>query len=150
MSRPWRGRQEESLNSLIATTAFGIEKLAVRELQGLGYAPEVGRPGRVGFQGDLAAICRANLWLRTAERVVVCLGSFQADDFGLLFDGTNALAWEEWIPSDGRLHIRGRSHKSQLSSVPACQKIVNKAVAERLLEATCGRRASGDGSNLLH
>ena len=87
------------------------------------------------FEGDAAAICRANLWLRTAERVVVLVGSFPASDFGQLFDGTNALAWEEWIPRDGAFPIRGRSHKSQLSSVPACQKIVNKAVAERLLSA---------------
>lgn len=120
---------------LIATTAFGLEKLVVRELVDLGYEPKVLRPGRVTFEGDATAICRANLWLRTAERVVICVGSFRADDFGLLFDGTSALEWEAWIPSDGAFPVRGRSHKSQLSSVPACQKIVNKAVAERLLRA---------------
>ncbi len=120
---------------LIATTAFGLEKLVVRELQSLGYEPRVLRPGRITFEGDAAAICRANLWLRTAERVVVCLGTFAADDFGLLFDGTKALPWEEWIPPTGAFPIRGRSHKSQLTSVPACQRIVNKAIAERLLEA---------------
>ncbi len=101
----------------------------------MGYAPRVVRPGRVLFEGDAAAICRANLWLRTAERVVVLVGSFAASDFGQLFDGTNSLPWEAWIPRDGAFPIRGRSHKSQLSSVPACQKIVNKAVAERLLAA---------------
>jgi len=120
---------------LIATTAFGLEKLVVRELMALGYEPKVLRPGRVGFEGDHAAIARANLWLRTAERLVVCVGTFEADDFGLLFDGTNALEWEAWIPPDGAFPVRGRSHKSQLSSVPACQKIVNKAIAERLLSA---------------
>ena len=107
----------------------------VRELESLGYAPRVLRPGRVVFEGDASALCRANLWLRTAERVVVSLGSFRADDFGQLFDGTNALEWEAWIPPDGAFPVRGRSHKSQLSSVPACQKIVNKAVAERLMQA---------------
>jgi 23S rRNA (guanine2445-N2)-methyltransferase / 23S rRNA (guanine2069-N7)-methyltransferase len=89
----------------------------------------------VQFEGDAAAICRANLWLRTAERVVVLTGSFPATDFGQLFDGTKDIAWEEWIPADGAFPISGRSHKSQLASVPACQKIVNKAVAERLLAA---------------
>ncbi|QDU57184.1 bifunctional 23S rRNA (guanine(2069)-N(7))-methyltransferase RlmK/23S rRNA (guanine(2445)-N(2))-methyltransferase RlmL [Aeoliella mucimassa] len=124
-----------TIYELIATTAFGLEKLVVRELEKLGYAPRVLRPGRVAFSGDESAICRANLWLRTAERVVIAIGSFQADDFGLLFDGTNSLEWERWIPADGAFPVRGRSHKSQLSSVPACQKIVNKAVAERLLQA---------------
>ncbi|WP_341871453.1 bifunctional 23S rRNA (guanine(2069)-N(7))-methyltransferase RlmK/23S rRNA (guanine(2445)-N(2))-methyltransferase RlmL [Aeoliella straminimaris] len=124
-----------SIHQLIATTAFGLEKLAARELESLGYAPRVVRPGRVQFEGDDSAICRANLWLRTAERVVVLAGSFPATDFGQLFDGTNQLPWERWIPREGAFPIRGRSHKSQLSSVPACQKIVNKAVAERLLAA---------------
>lgn len=118
---------------LIATTAFGLEKLVVRELESLGYEPRVLRPGRVGFEGDAAAICRANLWLRTAERLVVNVGSFVADDFDLLFEGTKSLEWEAWIPPDGALLVRGRSHKSQLSSVPACQRAVNKAVAQRLL-----------------
>lgn len=127
--------QVPAIHQIIATTAFGLEKLVVRELEALGYAPRVLRAGRVSFEGDAAAICRANLWLRTAERVAVCAGSFRADDFDLLFDGVKALAWEEWIPADGALHIRGRSHKSQLSSVPACQRMVNKAVAERLIEA---------------
>ncbi len=121
--------------SLIATTAFGLEKLTARELERLGYAPKVLRPGRVGFEGDLSAICRANIWLRTAERVLLSLGAFKADDFDLLFDGTKSLAWDEWIPSDGRLHVHGRSRKSKLSSVPACQRIVNKAVAEQLISA---------------
>lgn len=120
---------------IIATTAFGLEKLVVRELEALGYTPKVLRPGRVTFEGNATAVCRANLWLRTAERVAICVGSFRADDFDLLFDGVRSLAWEEWIPAEGALHIRGRSHKSQLSSVPACQRVVNKAVAERLIAA---------------
>lgn len=119
--------------TLIATTAFGLERLVVRELERLGYTPKVLRAGRVAFAGDYRAICKANLHLRTAERVVVALGNFKADDFGLLFDGTKALPWQEWIPPDGAFPVSGRSHKSQLSSVPACQRIVNKAIAEALL-----------------
>ncbi len=121
--------------TLIATTAFGVESLVVYELRQLGYEGRVVRPGRVAFEADEQGLCRANLWLRMAERVVVHVGSFPADDFGLLFDGTKALRWEDWIPPDGAFPVRGRSHKSQLTSVPACQRMVNKAVAERLLEA---------------
>ena len=121
--------------TLVATTAFGVESLTVQELAQLGCEARVLRPGRVSFVGDERALCRANLWLRTAERVVVLVGSFRAEDFGQLFDGTKALPWEDWIPAEGAFPVRGRSHKSQLSSVPACQRIVNKAIAERLLEA---------------
>ncbi|MEM6654334.1 MAG: bifunctional 23S rRNA (guanine(2069)-N(7))-methyltransferase RlmK/23S rRNA (guanine(2445)-N(2))-methyltransferase RlmL, partial [Planctomycetota bacterium] len=117
---------------LIATTAFGLEKLVVHELRALGYEPRVARPGRVHFAGDAAAVARANLWLRAAERVLVRVAEFEATDFGVLFDGTTAAAWSGLLPADGEFPVRGRSHNSQLSSVPACQKIVKKAVVESL------------------
>ncbi len=120
---------------LIATSAFGLEAVVARELQALGYETKIVQPGRVLFHGSEADICRANLWLRAADRVLVRLGSFPATDFGQLFDGTRALAWEEWIPADAEFPVAGRSVKSQLSSVPACQKIVKKAVVERLKAA---------------
>ena len=87
------------------------------------------------FPGDESDICRANLWLRAADRVLVRLGAFEARDFGQLFDRTFALPWEAWIPADAAFPVSGRSIKSQLSSVPACQKIVKKAVVERLKAA---------------
>ncbi len=120
---------------LIATSTMGMEAVVARELDGLGYQPEVIETGRVLFRGDHQAICRANLWLRAAGRVLVRLGEFEATDFGQLFDQTYALPWEEWIPIDGVFPVNGRSRKSQLSSVPACQKIVKKAVAKKLLAA---------------
>lgn len=120
---------------LIATAAFGLEAVVARELKDLGYADTRADAGRVRFVADRAAICRTNLWLRSADRVLVEMGSFPATDFGQLFDGAAALPWEEWLPADAAFPVRGKSVRSQLSSVPACQRLVKKAIAERLLKA---------------
>ena len=121
---------------LIATAAAGLEAVVVRELRALGYADAKTRStGRVVFQGDRLAIAAANLHLYTAERVLVELGRFEATDFGQLFDQTFALPWEEWLPADAAFPVNGRSVKSQLSSVPACQRIVKKAIVEKLCQA---------------
>ena len=117
---------------LIATAAAGTEAVVKRELAALGYTARTVTPGRLLFGGDPMAICRANLWLRTGERVLIHVGSFPATDFGALFDGTAALAWEQWVPKDAEFPVQGRSHRSQLSSVPACQRIVKRAVVKRL------------------
>jgi 23S rRNA G2445 N2-methylase RlmL len=120
---------------LIAASAFGLEAVTIRELRALGYEAKGSQPGWVAFQGDPAAICRTNLWLRSADRVLIRMGEFPVEDFGQLFDGTFALPWERWLPVDACFPVNGRSIRSQLSSVPACQKIVKKAVAQRLLAA---------------
>ncbi|HEX3599764.1 MAG TPA: class I SAM-dependent RNA methyltransferase, partial [Lacipirellulaceae bacterium] len=120
---------------LIATAAAGTEAVVKRELAALGYAAKGVTPGRLLFRGDAAAICRANLWLRAGERVLIQMGTFPATDFGALFDATTAIAWEKWLPRDAEFPVSGRSHHSQLSSVPACQKIVKRAIVERLLKA---------------
>ncbi|MFZ5824023.1 MAG: THUMP domain-containing class I SAM-dependent RNA methyltransferase [Bacillota bacterium] len=117
---------------LIATVPMGLEALVSRELKGLGYTEQMVENGRIWFLGDEAAIPRTNLWLRTADRVLIEMGEFPATTFEELFEGVKALPWEEWIPEDGRFIIEGRSRDSQLSSVPACQKITEKAVVERL------------------
>ena len=117
---------------LIATAAAGTEAVVKRELAALGYAARTVMPGRLLFRGDPIAICRANLWLRTGERVLIHMGSFAASDFGALFDGTAALPWEQWLPWDAEFPVQGRSHRSQLSSVPACQRIVKRAIVKRL------------------
>ena len=119
--------------NLVATAAFGLEAIVVRELKSLGYDARVARPGRIEFAGDLTAICRANLWLRSADRVLLQLGKFTANDFDTLFLVACDLPWEEWIAPDAAILVRGRSHKSQLTSVPACQRTVKKAIVERLL-----------------
>jgi 23S rRNA (guanine2445-N2)-methyltransferase / 23S rRNA (guanine2069-N7)-methyltransferase len=120
---------------LIAATAFGLESVVARELESLGYAPTILSTGRVLFRGDSRAIARANLWLRAADRVLIRLGTFEAMDFGQLFEGVRALPWEEWIAKDAAFPVDGRSVKSQLSSVPTCQKMTKKAIVDRLMEA---------------
>lgn len=117
---------------LIATTGFGLEAVVGRELRQLGYDKHSTQDGRISFTGDEAAICRTNLWLRSAERVLVKVGEFEARDFGALFDRTTALPWEEWIPADAEFPVQGKSIRSQLHSVPDCQAIVKKAIVERL------------------
>ncbi len=120
---------------LVAACAFGLESLVAMELGGLGYKHKILGNGRVLFRAGARAMARANLWLRTADRVLVRLATFPADDFGQLFEGTRAIAWEEWIPPNGEFPVAGRSVKSRLSSVPACQKIAKKAIVERLKAA---------------
>ena len=117
---------------IIVTTAFGLEAVVARELKELGYADAKIEDGRVRFTGDLSAVCRANIGLRAASRVLIVVGEFRATDFGELFEQTKALSWEDWIPVDGAFPVRGRSVRSQLHSVPDCQSIVKKAVVERL------------------
>lgn len=117
---------------LIATAPMGLEAVVARELKELGYEDLMVENGRVTFTGDERAICRANLWLRTADRVLIKMGEFKATTFDELFEGTKALPWDRWITEDGEFPAQGRSHKSQLSSVPACQGIVKKAMVEKM------------------
>jgi 23S rRNA (guanine2445-N2)-methyltransferase / 23S rRNA (guanine2069-N7)-methyltransferase len=119
---------------LVTTAAFGLEAVVVRELKDLGYESRVVRPGRIEFAGDWSAICRTNLWLRSADRVMMQLAKFPAADFDALFDTVIALPWEQWIHREAAIPVRGRSHKSQLTSVPAVQRTVKKAIVKRLLE----------------
>lgn len=121
--------------TLLAACAFGLEAVVRRELESLGYSARVASPGRVEFQGDLSAVCRANLWLRTADRVLVQVGAFAAGDFDQLFETTQTLAWEEWIGPDAEFPVNAKSIKSTLTSVPAIQRSVKRAVVERLLRA---------------
>jgi putative N6-adenine-specific DNA methylase len=117
---------------LIATAAFGLEAVVGRELADLGYTQQQVEDGRVTFVGGELAICRTNLWLRTADRVLIKVGQFPARDFGQLFDATTALPWDQWLPVDARFPVSGRSVRSLLQSVPALQSVVKKAIVERL------------------
>lgn len=116
----------------VATTSFGLEAVVGRELQALGYGEQRVLDGHVFFTGPLEAICRTNLWLRSAERVGLVIGQFPARDFGELFDRTIALPWDQWLIRDAAFPVTGRSVKSRLHSVPDCQRIVKKAIVERL------------------
>ncbi len=111
---------------------FGLEGLAANELRRLGMAAVSAENGRVFFSGGLDAIAAANLNLRTGERVLLELGAFEARSFEQLFEGARALPWEQFIPKDAAFPVTGHSLNSQLASVPDCQRILKKAVVERL------------------
>jgi len=133
---PGRERNKVSPSlELIATSMFGLEALVKRELAALGFQPAVVQPGSIAFEADALALCRANIQLRTAERVLLCMARFPANDFDQLFEQTRALPWHEWIPTTGCFPVSGKSVKSQLSSVPACQRTVKKAIVEQLMKA---------------
>lgn len=117
---------------LIAATTFGLEAVVSRELKQLGYGKQTTEDGKVTFDAEAAAIARTNVWLRSAERVLIQVGQFEATDFGQLFDRTKALPWEEWLPENADFPVRGKSVRSQLHSTPDCQAIVKKAIVERL------------------
>lgn len=117
---------------LVATAAFGLESVLARELQSLGIQDVTTHNGYVLFRGGLKEIAAANLWLRTADRVLIVAGQFRATTFDELFEGVKALSWAEWLPQDAAFPVDGRSVDSQLASVPACQSIVKKAIVESL------------------
>jgi putative N6-adenine-specific DNA methylase len=130
---------------LIATAAFGLEAVVARELKQLGYSEQQVENGRVGYSGDEQAICRSNLWLRSADRVLLQLGAFDAGDFGALFDQTHALPWADWLPVDAQFPVRGKSVRSKLHSVPDCQSIVKKAIVEKLKKSYAKTRFAETG-----
>ncbi len=118
--------------NLIATSAFGIEAVVSRELKRLGYDDQFTENGKVTFTGEMDAVCRANLWMRSADRILVKVGEFNALTFDELFEKTKALPWSDWIPEDAEFPVEGKSINSQLSSVPDCQAIVKKAIVEKM------------------
>ncbi|QEK11035.1 class I SAM-dependent RNA methyltransferase [Crassaminicella thermophila] len=119
---------------LIATATFGLEEMVKLEVKKLGYEQMVVENGKVTFTANESDIPKANLWLRTADRVLLKMGEFKALTFEELFQQTKALPWEEWIPENGKFPVTGKSVKSQLFSVSDCQAIVKKAIVERLKE----------------
>ena len=118
--------------TLIATLSFGLEAVVKRELITLGFHDLRVSNGKVEFDATVEDIPTLNLWLRSADRVLIKLGEFEAKDFDTLYEGTYALPWEKWIHEDGKFDVNGVSVKSQLESVPACQSIVKKSIAEKL------------------
>ncbi|PCF49810.1 THUMP domain-containing class I SAM-dependent RNA methyltransferase [Staphylococcus delphini] len=119
---------------LLAVCPMGLESIVAKEVQDLGYDTRV-ENGRIYFEGDASAIVKANLWLRTADRVKLIVGQFEAVTFDSLFEQTKNLPWEQFIPADGQFPVQGRSLKSKLFSVPDVQAITKKAIVERLKNA---------------
>ncbi len=117
---------------MVATCLFGLEKLLGEEIDSLGLHRTDTMDGRVSFEGTEADVARANLHLRCAEHVFICLGRFSATTFDELFEGTKALPWEHWIGKLDAFPVKGHCIKSKLFSVPDCQSIVKKAIVDRL------------------
>ena len=118
---------------LIAPCHFGLEAVLKREIQNLGYEVSRVEDGRVTFLGDEEAVCRANVFLRTAERILIKVGSFHAESFEELFQGTRALEWENFLPANGKFWVaKAASVKSKLFSPSDIQSIMKKAIVERL------------------
>lgn len=116
---------------LVATAASGLEALVGKELRDMGIECQV-ENGRARFEGTMETIAKANLWLRTADRVKIVVGEFDAFTFDELFEKTKALSWEDFLPLDAEFPVAGKSIKSKLYSVPDCQAITKKAIVNRL------------------
>jgi putative N6-adenine-specific DNA methylase len=119
---------------LAATSAFGLEAIVKRELADLGYENIQTDNGWLYFDADIQDICKTNINLRCADRVMLIMGQFEALSFEELFDRTYELPWENWITKDGRFTVKGKSVKSKLYSTPDCQRMVKKAVSKKLGE----------------
>ena len=117
----------------IAPCHFGLESVLKKEIIDLGYDIVAVEDGRVTFRGDLTAMPRSNIFIRTAERILLKMGSFKAATFDELFEGTKALPWEEYLPRDGKFWVtKATSNKSALFSGSAIQSIVKKAIVDRM------------------
>lgn len=117
---------------LIATAAFGIEGIVGKEVKSLGFENVSVENGRVLFDADEYGLIKANLWLRTADRVFMMLKEFKATSFEELFQGVKSIPWENYIPEDGEFPVNAKSINSKLFSLSDCQAITKKAVVNRL------------------
>ncbi|MBR0081373.1 MAG: class I SAM-dependent RNA methyltransferase [Clostridia bacterium] len=115
-----------------ATTKLGLESTVAIQLKQLGIEPVETLDARVLFDGDFDTMARSLLWLRTAERLLLVVGSFEARSFDELFEQTKALDWKPFLSPKTRIHVNGKSAKSTLFSVSDCQSIVKKAIVESL------------------
>lgn len=117
---------------LIATAVFGMEAIVAQEIKDLGFENVVVENGRVFFDSDEVGLARANMWLRTAERVFICVGRFKANKFETLFDEINKLPWEVYIAKDAAFPVDAKSVKSTLFSLSDIQSLTKKAIVKRL------------------
>ena len=118
---------------LIAPCHFGLEAVLKREITDIGLEIVEVSDGRVTFKGDVSAIAKANIFVRTAERILIKVGSFHAETFDELFEGTKALPWDEFLPDDGKFWVtKATTNKSKLFSGSDIQSIVKKAIVEKL------------------
>lgn len=132
---------------LIATATFGLEAVVKRELQNLGFNILKSEDGKITYEGDEKIIAKSNLWLRTADRVLIKLGEFKVLEFEDLFQGVKNIPWEKFIEEDGNFKVDCTSVKSKLSSVPSCQSVSEKAIISRLQETYGEQRFSKTGAD---
>ncbi len=119
---------------LTAICIFGIESVLAREIRELGLEVNSVNNGRVEFSGGIEAIAKSNLWLRTAERIYIKVAEFSAFTFDELFNGTKQINWQKYIKEDGKINVRSSNINSKLFSPRDCQRIVKKAITEKLGE----------------
>ena len=119
---------------LVATCLFGLEHLLGQEIEALGYERISTIDGRITFAGDEQAVALSNIFLRYAERIFIKVGSFRAETFDQLFEGTKALPWADFIGKNDTFPVKGHSIKSKLFSIPDCQAIVKRAVVASMTE----------------
>lgn len=118
---------------LMAPCHFGLESVLKKEIIDLGYDVSSVEDGRITFIGDAEAVCRANIGLRTAERILIKVGSFHAESFEDLFQGTKQIAWEDYIPQNGKFWVaKAASVKSALFSPSDIQSVMKKAMVDRM------------------
>ncbi len=117
---------------LIAVCIFGIEAVLSREIRDLGFSVENIKNGRVEFSGGMEEVAKSNIWLRTAERLYIQAAEFPAYTFDELFEGTYKINWQDYISREGRINVRSSNINSKLFSKRDCQKIVKKAIADKL------------------
>ena len=117
---------------LIATSTFGLEAVVGEEVRSLGYENALVENGKVTFKAGIEAIPKANLWLRTADRIRLKIGEFEARTFDELFEKTKALPWSDWLPENAQFPVDGKSVKSELFSISDSQAIVKKAIVEHM------------------
>lgn len=118
--------------TLIATSSFGLESVVAQELRDLGYNELTIENGKITFTGDEKDIAICNIWLRTADRVLIKMSEFKATDFEGLFQETQKIKWEDMIPVNGKMHVNGRSVRSKLASIRDCQATVKKSVIKAM------------------
>lgn len=129
----WKAESEMKTFEIILPCHFGLESILKREVIDIGYDVTKVEDGRVTFLGDEEAIARANIFLRTAERVLLKIGSFHAETYEELFQGTKNLPWEDFLPADAKFWVaKAASVKSKLFSPSDIQSIMKKAMVERM------------------
>lgn len=117
---------------IIASTTFGMEYVVKKEVEKLGFSNIEVSNGRVKFEGGFKDIAKANIYLRSAERVYLLIGEFEATDFDMLYEKTKKLEWSDLMPKNAEFPVSGNSVKSELHSVPTCQSIIKKAVVDNM------------------